>query len=88
MAKILVTRSTLPSIEEYEKELRELWESRWLTNAGQKHKELTVNLRNYLKAGEVELFANGHLALEIALQALELEGEVITTPFTFISTTY
>ena len=48
MAKILVTRSTLPSIEEYEKELRELWESRWLTNAGQKHKELTDNLRNYL----------------------------------------
>ena len=87
MAKILVTRSTLPSIEEYETELRELWESRWLTNAGQKHKELTDNLRNYLKAGEVELFANGHLALEIALQALELEGEVITTPFTFISTT-
>ena len=87
MAKILVTRSTLPSIEEYEKELRELWESRWLTNAGQKHKELTDNLKEYLKAGEVELFANGHLALEIALQALELEGEVITTPFTFISTT-
>ena len=87
MAKILVTRSTLPSIEEYEKELRELWESRWLTNAGQKHKKLTDNLKQYLKAGEVELFANGHLALEIALQALELEGEVITTPFTFISTT-
>ena len=87
MSKILVTKSTLPSIDEYTKELTDLWESRWLTNAGQKHKELTENLKNYLKAGEVELFANGHLALEIALQALELEGEVITTPFTFISTT-
>lgn len=87
MSKILVTKSTLPSIDEYTKELTDLWESRWLTNAGQKHKELTDNLRDYLKAGEVELFANGHLALEIALQALELEGEVITTPFTFISTT-
>ena len=87
MSKILVTKSTLPSIDEYTKELTDLWESRWLTNAGQKHKELTENLKNYLKAREVELFANGHLALEIALQALELEGEVITTPFTFISTT-
>ena len=87
MSKILVTKSTLPSIDEYTKELTDLWESRWLTNAGQKHKELTENLQNYLKAREVELFANGHLALEIALQALELEGEVITTPFTFISTT-
>lgn len=87
MAKILVTRSTLPSIDEYTKELTDLWESRWLTNAGQKHKELTEKLGEYLNAKEIELFANGHLALEIAVQALELEGEVITTPFTFISTT-
>jgi len=87
MSKILVTKSILPPIEEYINELSELWESRWLTNAGQKHKELTENLKKYLDISEIELFANGHLALEIALQALGVEGEVITTPFTFISTT-
>lgn len=84
---ILVTRSSMPLFDEYCEEIRDLWESRWLTNMGVKHKRLQSELTNYLNVNEVDLFTNGHMALEVVLQALELEGEVITTPFTFASTT-
>lgn len=84
---ILVTRSSLPDFDEYVEEIRPVFESHWLTNMGQKHQQLEAQLRDYLGAEHVSLFANGHLALECCLQALGLEGEVITTPFTFISTT-
>lgn len=85
---IPVTRSSMPSYEEYCEEIRELWDSRWLTNNGKKHEELRAALTDYLDAACVELFTNGHMAIELGLQALELgEGEVITTPFTFASTT-
>lgn len=87
MKKILVTRSSMPPLEEYIEKIKILWESRWLTNEGAFHAELIEKLQKYLNVNHFELFANGHLALEIALQALELNGEVITTPFTFLSTT-
>lgn len=88
--KILVTRSSMPSYEEYCEEIKELWETHWLTNMGIKHKQLEKMLENYLVVPHVTLYANGHLALENAIAALNLPkgGEVITTPFTFASTTH
>ena len=87
MAKINVTRSSMPSYEEYCEEIKDLWESRWLTNMGEKHNALADKLRDYLKVENIELFVNGHLALYCAIKALDLKGEIITTPFTFASTT-
>lgn len=87
-SKILVTRSSMPPKEEYFKEIEGLWESHWLTNMGVKHKELEVKLKEYMGVKNISLFTNGHMALELALQAMNLQGEVITTPFTFISTTH
>lgn len=88
MSKILVTRSSMPPIEEYMNEIKDIWESRWLTNMGVKHKELQAGLRKYLGVENIDLFTNGHMALELSLQAMNLQGEVITTPFTFASTTH
>ncbi|KIO70376.1 DegT/DnrJ/EryC1/StrS family aminotransferase [Caldibacillus thermoamylovorans] len=85
--KIQVTRSSMPPFEEYIEEIRDIWETHWLTNMGVKHNQLEKQLEDYLKVPNVSLFTNGHLALEIAIEALELTGEVITTPFTFASTT-
>lgn len=87
---INVTRSSLPSYEEYCEEIKELWDSRWLTNMGVKHRKLQAQLEDYLKIPHVTLFTNGHLALENAISAMNLPqgGEVITTPFTFVSTTH
>ena len=86
--KILVTRSSLPPIEEYYKEISSIWDNHWLTNMGEKHNQLGEELQDYLKVSNVSLFTNGHMALELALQALNMKGEVITTPFTFASTTH
>ncbi len=90
MNKILVTRSSMPSFDEYCEEIKELWDSHWLTNMGVKHKELQATLEAYLDVPHVTLYTNGHLALENAISALNLPkgGEVITTPFTFASTTH
>lgn len=88
MNKILVTRSSIPEMEEYIDEIREIWDTHWLTNMGVKHRELQEKLCEYLQVPHTELFTNGHMALEMSLQALDLEGEVITTPFTFSSTTH
>lgn len=85
---IMVTRSSMPPMEEYIAEIRDLWQSRWLTNMGDKHQALEAALRDFFGAQNIELFTNGHLALELSLQALDLSGEVITTPFTFASTTH
>ena len=85
---INVTRSSMPSFEEYCQEIAPLWESRWLTNKGAIHERLGSELERYLGVSNLRLFANGHLALEMALEAFGLEGEVITTPFTFASTTH
>lgn len=90
MSKILVTRSSMPSYEEYCYEIKEMWESHWLTNMGVKHQELQTSLEKYLGINHVALYTNGHLALENAIAAMNLPegGEVITTPFTFASTTH
>lgn len=85
---IQVTKSSLPPFEEYINEIKGLWESHWLTNMGAKHLELEEKLNKYLKTNNITLFTNGHLALECAISALNLTGEVITTPFTFVSTTH
>lgn len=86
--KILVTRSSMPSLEEYVEEIQSVWDSHWLTNMGPKHIELQKELQAYLDVENVELLTNGHMALELSLQAMNLQGEVITTPFTFASTTH
>jgi len=85
---IQVTRSSMPEFEEYIEEIKDLWDSHWLTNMGKKHKKLEAELCSYLNTPDITLFANGHLALECAIAAFGLTGEVITTPFTFASTTH
>lgn len=87
MDNINITRSSMPSYEEYCEEIRSLWDSRWLTNMGAKHRQLQAELAQYLEVEHVDLLTNGHMALELSLQALGLGGEVITTPYTFASTT-
>lgn len=85
---INVTRSSMPEFEEYCEEIRGLWDSRWLTNMGVKHKQFQANLIDYLGVSHIDLFSNGHMALEMAIQAMNLTEEVITSPFTFASTTH
>ena len=87
---LLVTRSSMPSFEEYCEEIKELWDSRWLTNNGVKHRLFEQQLMEYLQTPNVTLFTNGHLALENILEAMNFPqgAEVITTPFTFASTTH
>ena len=85
---INVTRSSMPDYEEYCEEIKELWESRWLTNMGAKHRAFEAGLKEYLHTPNVNLFTNGHLALEAVISAMGLKGEIITTPFTFDSTTH
>lgn len=88
--KIMVTQSSMPPFEEYIEMIKPLWESHWLTNMGEYHKKLEQMLKEYMGVMQVSLTVNGHMALELALQSLNLPrgGEVITTPFTFISTTH
>lgn len=85
---ILVTRSSLPTLNEYIDEIKELWDTHWITNMGIKHKTFQHELKNYMNVPYIELLTNGHMAIELTLQALNLQGEVITTPFTFASTTH
>jgi len=88
--KILVTRSSMPDFEEYCEEIKKLWDSHWLTNMGVEHKQLQAELEAYLNCQHVVLYTNGHLALENVIAAMQFPkgGEVITTPFTFVSTTH
>lgn len=88
MSVINVTRSSMPEFEEYIEEIRPLWETRFLTNMGEKHHELECRLKEFLDTPEITLFTNGHLALENIITAMDLHGEIITTPFTFASTTH
>lgn len=87
---INVTRSSLPPLEEYIDEIKGLWDSHWLTNMGDKHRELQNKLEQFLDIPNVVLYTNGHLALENIIAAMELPkgSEIITTPFTFVSTTH
>lgn len=86
--KIMVTRSSMPPMEEYITEIQSMWDTHWLTNMGPKHNQLAKELSAYLGVDNVELVVNGHMAIEMTLQAMGLKGEVITTPFTFASTTH
>lgn len=88
--RILVTRSSMPSFEEYCAEIKKLWDSHWLTNMGVEHQVLQRELEEYLHSKHVVLYTNGHLALENVIAAMQFPkgGEVITTPFTFASTTH
>ena len=85
---INVTRSSMPKFEEYCEEIKDLWDSHWLTNMGAKHNQLQSELEAFLDTPHVALYTNGHLALENVIAAMNLPagGEVITTPFTFAST--
>lgn len=87
---INVTRSSMPPFEEYCNEIKEIWDSRWLTNMGVKHQQLQKSLEEFLNVPCVTLYTNGHLALENAIAAMDFPAgsEVITTPFTFASTTH
>jgi len=85
---IQVTKSTLPSLEEYIDEIKDLWESHWVTNSGDKYIKLVSKLKKHLKTENISLYTNGHLALEYSIKTFDITGEVITTPFTFASTTH
>ncbi|WP_018883442.1 DegT/DnrJ/EryC1/StrS family aminotransferase [Paenibacillus massiliensis] len=85
---IYVSRSSMPPFEEYMNEIRPMWETAWLTNMGAYHNRFEQQLVEYLDVDYISLFTNGHLALELVLQSMNLTGEVITTPFTFASTTH
>lgn len=84
---IFVTRPLLPPIELYREKLNEIWNNKWITNYGPLERELQSKLKDFLDVENIELFVNGHSSLEVAIKSLELTGEVITTPFTFASTT-
>ena len=86
--QITVTAPLLPNLEDFNVLLREIWDSKWITNNGQFHKSLEEELRKYLKVPQVSLFTNGTLPLLTALQALRITGEVITTPYSFVATTH
>lgn len=91
MAKVFqqpihVTRPLLPDFEKVTDRLKTVWESKQLTNFGAQHDELSTKLQRYLESDHMSIFSNGTLALLLGLRALELTGEVITTPFTFPAT--
>lgn len=88
MNKLFTTRPTLPPLEEYIEQVRRIWDNKWLTNMGEIHKEFDEELESYLGVDKISLFVNGHMALEMIIQAMGLTGEIITTPYTFISTTH
>ncbi len=86
--QITVTSPLLPSLEEFNEMLKQIWASKWITNNGQFHKQLEKELAEYLKVPYISLFTNGTLPLITALQALRITGEVITTPYSFVATTH
>lgn len=86
--KITVTQPCFPPLEEFVPYLRQIWDNKWLTNNGPLHQQLEKELADYLGVKYISLFSNGTLALISALQALNIQGEVITTPFSFVATTH
>lgn len=86
--QITVTSPLLPSLEEFIPYLEDIWSRKWLTNNGHYHQELEKALCEYLKVPYISLFTNGTLPLIVALQALRITGEVITTPYSFVATTH
>ena len=85
---ITVTSPLLPNLNEFHSLLKEIWDSKWITNNGSFHQQLETALAEYLKVPYVSLFTNGTLPLITALQALRITGEVITTPYSFVATTH
>lgn len=85
---IHVTQPYLPPLEDFIPYLEQIWKNRWLTNAGPFHVQLEAALVHHLDVPQLSLFSNGTIALVVALQALRITGEVITTPFTFVATTH
>lgn len=85
---ILVTRPVLPDLDQLMGRLKDVWDSRWLSNGGHQHNTLECRIAERLKVPQVSLFSNGTIALLVAIQSLRLQGEVITTPFTFPATTH
>ncbi len=85
---ITVTSPLLPNLNEFHEMLKEIWDSKWITNNGSFHRQLEAELAKYLKVPYVSLFTNGTLPLITALQALRITGEVITTPYSFVATTH
>ncbi len=85
---ITVTSPLLPNLDDFYAELKNIWESKWITNMGSYHKQLEAALAEYLGVPYVSLFTNGTLPLMTALQALRITGEVITTPYSFVATTH
>lgn len=88
LKQITVTSPLLPDLEEFNALLKEIWDSKWVTNNGSFHKQLERELAEYLKVPYISLFTNGTLPLLTALQALHITGEVITTPYSFVATTH
>ena len=87
-SRVYVTQPYLPPLEEFVPYLEQIWKNRWLTNAGPFHVQLEAALVRHLEVPQLSLFSNGTIALVVALQALRITGEVITTPFTFVATTH
>lgn len=85
---ITVTQPCLPPLEEFMPYLQQIWDNKWLTNNGPLHQQLEKELAEYLGVKYISVFSNGTLALITALQALNITGEVITTPFSFVATTH
>ncbi|HIW45018.1 MAG TPA: DegT/DnrJ/EryC1/StrS family aminotransferase [Candidatus Prevotella stercoripullorum] len=85
---ITVTSPLLPNLDDFNEMLKQIWESKWITNNGSFHKQLEKELAAYLKVPYISLFTNGTLPLITALQALRVTGEVITTPYSFVATTH
>lgn len=83
---IPVTKTFFPPIEDYQARLKQIWENGWLTNNGQLENELAIKLEQYLGIPHIELVANGMLALQLAIRALDLKGEIITTPYSYVAT--
>lgn len=86
--QITVTSPLLPDLDEFQSMLKEIWDSKWITNNGHFHQQLEKELAEYLKVPYISLFTNGTLPLITALQALRITGEVITTPYSFVATTH
>ena len=85
---ITVTTPLLPDLDDFNQMLKEIWDKKWLTNNGSFHQQLEAALCEYLKVPYISLFTNGTLPLITALQALNISGEVITTPYSFVATTH
>lgn len=84
---IPVTKPFLPPIEAYQKHIHEIWNRRWLTNNGPLVNELELDLKKYLNTKHILYLSNGTIALQLAIKALELKGEIITTSFSYVATT-